>query len=210
MDTAPNVTSKQGSAFEREAIPYMRQLYPVALRLTHQPCDAEDLVQDAFTRAYLKFYQFTPGTNLRAWLYRVMLTTFYSCYRQRSRRPAEMLALAPEQELAGQTTPAARSAEAEALGDLGDSAAVHALAELPAVYKSVIYLADIESYRYSEIADVLGIPIGTVMSRAHRGRTMLRSKLSAQYAAQGPDTSGPAVPRSDRREDVCRAAKAHA
>jgi RNA polymerase sigma-70 factor (ECF subfamily) len=206
MYTAPNVTTKRESAFEREAIPYMRQLYPVALRLTHQPCDAEDLVQDTFTRAYLKFYQFTPGTNLRAWLYRVMLTTFYSCYRERSRRPAEMLALAPGQELAGQTTPAAKSAEAEALGDLGDSEAVHALAELPAAYKSVIYLADIENYRYGEIADVLGIPIGTVMSRAYRGRMMLRSKLSVERPAQALHTTRPALQMSARQKSASVAA----
>jgi RNA polymerase sigma-70 factor, ECF subfamily len=183
MHTAPDVTSNEETAFEREAIPCMRQLYPVALRLTHQPCDAEDLVQETFTRAFAKFHQFTPGTNVRAWLYRVMLTTFYSECRYRSRRPAEVLALAPDQEWSAGTTPLARSAEAEALGDLSDCESVRALADLPAVYKSVIYLADIENYRYVEIARFLSIPLGTVMSRIHRGRTLLRSRLSERQAA---------------------------
>jgi len=208
MQTASDVRNEE-SAFEREAIPYMRRLYPAALRLTRQGCDAEDLLQETFTRAFMKFDQFTPGTNLGGWLYRVMLSAFYSRCRQLRRRPQEMLAYAPEKEV-DRTAVAARSAEAEAIGELGDSKAVRALTRLPAAYRSVIYLADVESYRYSEIADVLGIPIGTVMSRVHRGRTMMRSNLSAQYAAQAPDTSGPAIPRSDRREDVCRAAKAHA
>ena len=158
----------------------MRQLFPVALRLTRKPCDAEDLVQETFTRAFAKFHQFTPGTNVGAWLYRVMLTTFYTGCRSRSRRPAEILA---SEEYAGGTAPLARSAEAEALGDCGDCEAVRALAQLPAVYQSVIYLADIESYRYVEIASFLGIPLGTVMSRVHRGRTLLRSKLSPALAA---------------------------
>jgi RNA polymerase sigma-70 factor, ECF subfamily len=191
-----HVSTPEENAFEQQAIPYMRQLYPVAFRLTQHRCDAEDLIQETFTRAFVKFYQFTPGTNLGAWLYRIMLTTFYSKCRQRSRRPAEMLALTPEQELAGQTAPPSRSAEAEALGDLGDSDAVRALAELPPAYKSVIYLADIESYRYSEIADVLGIPIGTVMSRVHRGRTMLRLKLRAASRAKVLHAGRPAVPAS--------------
>lgn len=191
MHVAPEVTSHEENAFEREAIPYIRQLYPVALRLTRQRCDAEDLVQETFTRAFVKFYQFTPGTNLGAWLYRIMLTTFYSRCRQRTRRPAEMLALMADQDLAEQTAPPTRSAEADALGDLGDSEAVRALAELPGVYKSVIYLADIENFRYSEIADFLGIPIGTVMSRVHRGRTMLRLKLSRKGASAAPLTARP-------------------
>lgn len=204
MHVPPDVTSHEENAFEQQAIPYMPRLYPVALRLTHHRCDAEDLMQETFTRAFVKFYQFTPGTNLGAWLYRIMLTTFYSRCRQRSRRPAEMFALTPEQRLAEQTAPPARSAEAEALGDLGDSAAVRALAELPAVYKSVIYLADVESYRYSEIADVLGIPIGTVMSRVHRGRTMLREKLSP--AAGASRTARLRLPVSARQQGTGLAA----
>lgn len=192
MHAAPAATCSEDRAFEREAIPYLRRLYPAALRLTQQPCDAEDLVQETLTRGYLKFRQFTPGTNLGAWLYRIMLTTFYSMCRRSSRRPPVVLALTPE--LAERTVPAARSAEDEALGDLRHSKAVRALAELPAPYKSVIYLADIESYRYNEISDVLGIPLGTVMSRAHRGHALLRSRLSPEP----PPGRGTASPPSER------------
>jgi RNA polymerase sigma-70 factor (ECF subfamily) len=180
-----------GDRFEREAIPYMRQLYPAALRLTGDRGHAEDLVQDTLTRAYVKFDQFTPGTNLGGWLYRIMISTFYTGCRQRSRRPAEVLA--PEQDAGGQfPAAAARSAEAEALGSMGDSAVVRALTELPARYKTVIYLADVEGYQYHEIADMLSIPIGTVMSRVHRGRAMVRAKLGAE---RPPRPRRPALPR---------------
>jgi len=173
---APTCT---GDTFEREAIPLMRQLYPAAFRLTHDHGHAEDLVQETIARAYVKFDQFTPGTNLGGWLYRIMVSTFYTGCRRRSRRPAEVLA--PEQDAGGYAAPAAaRSAEAEALGSMGDSAVVRALTQLPARYKTVIYLADVEDYRYAEIAEMLSIPIGTVMSRIHRGRAMLRAKLGTE------------------------------
>jgi RNA polymerase sigma-70 factor, ECF subfamily len=167
-----------GDTFEEQALPHAPQLYAVALRLTRRHCDAEDLVQDTMARAYTKFHQFTPGTNLGAWLHRILLSTFYSKCRQRSRRPAEVLT---GQQGAGDVTtlaPAAKSAEAEALGHLGDSEALRALAALPVAYKAVVYLSDVEGYRYAEIAEILSVPIGTVMSRIHRGRAMLRAKLS--------------------------------
>jgi len=165
-------------------------LYPVAFRLTRDHGHAEDLVQETLARAYVKFDQFTPGTNLGGWLYRILLSTFYTGCRQRRRRPAEVLA--PEQD-AGQARIAhARSAETEALGSMGDSAIVRALAELPEGYKAVIYLADVEGFQYAEIADMLGIPIGTVMSRAHRGRAILRTKLDDNRPTR---SRKPALPR---------------
>jgi len=180
-----------GDRFEREAIPHASQLYPAALRLTQDHGHAEALVQETLTRAYVKFHQFTPGTNLGGWLYRIMLSTFYTGCRQRSRRPAEVLA--PDQDAGRNVRGApARSAETEALGSMGDSAIVRALADLPAAYKTVIYLADVEDYRYTEIADMLGIPIGTVMSRIHRGRAMMRAKLGA---GRPPRSRRPALPR---------------
>ncbi len=188
-----------GNSFEQQAIPHARQLYAAALRLTQHHSDAEDLVQDTLARAYAKFHQFTPGTNLGGWLYRILLSTFYSACRQRSRRPAEVLTA--EQEAGGRAarTPA-RSAEAEALGRLGDSDVIRALAGLPAGYRAVIYLADIEGYRGTEIADVLDIPLGTVMSRMHRGRAMLRAKLSppAPPPALGPARDAVRPPRQER------------
>jgi RNA polymerase sigma-70 factor, ECF subfamily len=183
--------ARLNTRFESEAIPYMRQMFPAALRLTRDRCDAEDLVQETFARAYEKFHQFTPGTNLRAWLYCIMSRTFYSACRTRSRRPAEVLAAdlydsADSRD--GLTTPS-RSAEAEALDSLGDSAIMRALAELPAQFKTVIYLSDVQGYQYSDIAGLMGTPIGTVMSRIHRGRQLLRAKLAALMVAPPP---GPA------------------
>jgi RNA polymerase sigma-70 factor, ECF subfamily len=194
MHATADAATCPGDTFEEQALPHAPQLYAVALRLTHQHCDAEDLVQDTLARAYAKFYQFTPGTNLGGWLYRILLSTFYSGCRQRSRRPAEVLTA--EEEAGGRAAPApaAKSAEAEALGRLGDSAIVRALAALPGVYKAVIYLADVEGYQYAEIADLLNIPVGTVMSRIHRGRAMLRAKLSSNGPAGVAHQNRPAFP----------------
>jgi RNA polymerase sigma-70 factor, ECF subfamily len=165
--------------FEQEAIPYMRQMYPAAVRLTGNRCDAEDLIQETFARAYQKFHLYKPGTNLRAWLYCIMSRTFYSSCRARSRRPAETLAFdlqATDGSHDG-LVPAARSAEAEALDQLADSEITRALAELPLPFKTAVYLADVQGYRYSDIAEIMQTPVGTVMSRLHRARAMLRARL---------------------------------
>jgi RNA polymerase sigma-70 factor, ECF subfamily len=185
-----------GDTFEEQALPHVPQLYAVALRLTRQHCDAEDLVQDTLARAYAKFYQFTPGTNLGAWLYRILTSTFYSSCKQRARRPAEVLT--PEEDAGGRAarSRAASSAEAEALGRMGDSEVVQALGALPSAYKAVIYLADVEGYQCAEIADVLGVPIGTVMSRMHRGRAMLRAKLTSRRLAEVPQPGRPDLPEA--------------
>ena len=185
------------ATFETDAIPYMRQMFPAAYRLTCDRCDAEDLLQETFARAYVKFHQFVPGTNLRAWLYCIMFRTFYSTCRKRSRKPAEVLSADLYQAASGQAqdsqaglVPPSRSAEAEALDSLGDSPVMRALADLPPQFKAVLYLADIHGLQQSDIADIMGTPVGTVMSRLHRGRAMLRAKLRP-----------PAVPaRVDPRE----------
>lgn len=171
--------SDHRARFETEAIPYMRQMFPAALRLTRNRSDAEDLIQETFARAYQKFDQFTPGTNLRAWLYTIMSRTFYSTCRSRSRRPAEVLGAEsqPGADSRAEIVAPAPSAEAEALGSLGDSPVVRALAELPEQFKTVIYLADIQQYSCSDISGIMGTPLGTVMSRLHRGRQLLRSRL---------------------------------
>jgi RNA polymerase sigma-70 factor (ECF subfamily) len=159
----------------------MRPMYSSALRMTGNRYEAEDLIQETFARAYLKFEQFAPGTNLRAWLYRIMSRTFLSMCRTRSRRPAEVLAAdVPEaaHDHAG-LVPASRSAETLALEAVSDSAIMCALGELPSQFKTVIYLADVEGYHYGDIAAIMGTPIGTVMSRIHRGRQILRTKLRA-------------------------------
>jgi RNA polymerase sigma-70 factor, ECF subfamily len=185
----------QRARFETDAIPYMPQMLPAAYRLTCDRCDAEDLVQETFARAYVKFHQFVPGTNLRAWLYCIMFRTFYSTCRKRSRKPAEVLAADLSQAAGGQAQDSqaglvapSRSAEAEALDGLGDSPVMRALADLPPQFKAVLYLADIHGLQQSDIADIMGTPVGTVMSRLHRGRAMLRAKLrpAAMSARVGP------------------------
>jgi RNA polymerase sigma-70 factor, ECF subfamily len=169
------------ATFERDVVPYMRKLYPAALRMTRNPSDAEDLIQDTFARAYAAFHQFTPGTNLSAWLYRILANTFINTRRKRGREPAQWLfgelgELQVPDSLPNQT---ARSAEDEALNRFADSDVLRALRELPDGFSATIYLADVEGYPYKEIAEILGTPIGTVMSRLHRGRQQLRARLMA-------------------------------
>jgi RNA polymerase sigma-70 factor, ECF subfamily len=166
--------------FERDVLPFAGQLQRAALGMTRNRCDAEDLVQDTLARAYAAFHQFTPGTNLRAWLYRVLATTFLNTCRKRRREPDQSLRgdfdelQAPVDRLSQPI----RSAEAEALERLPGSEVMQALRALPAAFSAAIYLADIEGYPYKEVAEILGIPIGTVMSRLHRGRRKLRDRLA--------------------------------
>jgi RNA polymerase sigma-70 factor, ECF subfamily len=189
-------TADPRTRFTDEAIPYMSRLYPAALRLTRNHSDAEDLIQETFAKAYVKFNQFSPGTNLKAWLYTILVRTFYSTCRRKDRRVGEILAAEVDgsQVREGLGEPS-RSAESEALERLGGSGVMRALAELPECFRQAIYLADIEGYRYSEIAEIMGTPLGTVMSRIHRGRAMLRRRLRtyarSQPAAVTPRPSQP-------------------
>jgi RNA polymerase sigma-70 factor, ECF subfamily len=174
--------------FERDVIPFMGQLYPAALRMTRNACDAEDLVQETFAKAYAAFHQFTPGTNLRAWLHRILSNTFINSYRKKRREPVQDLgAEFSEDWQTGNDplAPPARSAEAEALDRLADSDILQALRTLPDEFRVAIYLADVEGYPYREIAEMMGTPIGTVMSRLHRGRAKLRQQL-AGYGPRRP------------------------
>jgi RNA polymerase sigma-70 factor, ECF subfamily len=177
--------------FERDVLPLIGQLNAAALGMTRNRVDAEDLVQDTLARAYAAFHQFTPGTNLKAWLYRVLATTFLNTCRKRRREPHQSV-LSDFNELqvpADRLSQPVRSAEAEALAGLPGSEAIQALRSLPAGFGAAIYLADIEGYPYRDVAEILGIPIGTVMSRLHRGRERLREMLAShapdQAAAPG-------------------------
>ncbi len=175
------------SRFTAEAIPYMSRLYPAALRLTRNHCDAEDLIQETFAKAYIKFHQFSPGTNLKAWLYTILVRTFYSTCRHRDRRVGEVLAaeIYDACDARDALSEPPKSAESEALENLGSSTVMRALEELPECFRAAIYLADIEGYRYSEIAEMMSTPLGTVMSRIHRGRAMLRQKLRGYAPREG-------------------------
>src|SRR5262245_42558679 len=172
--------------FERDVVPILGQLYPAALRMTRNPTDAEDLVQETSAKAYAAFHQFRSGTNLTAWLYRILANTFINGYRKRRREPLQLGGNFQDWLLPGDPlAPAARSAEAEALDRLADSEILQALRDLPEEFRVAVYLADIEGYAYKEIAKIMGTPIGTVMSRLHRGRGRLRDKLAPHAPRRG-------------------------
>ena len=177
----------RAARFERDALQYLDQLYSAALRMTRNPADAEDLVQETFAKAFAAFHQYRPGTNLKAWLYRILTNTFINSYRKKQREPQQSQAEDVEDwqiaRAASHTSTGLRSAEAEALDRLPDSDVKRALAELPEDRRMVVYYADVEGFPYKEIAEIMGTPIGTVMSRLHRGRRQLR-ELLADYAAQ--------------------------
>jgi RNA polymerase sigma-70 factor (ECF subfamily) len=195
MTLATTVTPAQ-LEFEQDVVPYMRKLYPTALRMTRNPNDAEDLLQDTFARAYVAFHQFKPGTNLNAWLYRILANTFINTHRKRQREPVQSLfAELGDLQASESVLPArSRSAEDEALDRMVDSDVFLALRELPEGFSAAVYLADVEGYAYKEIAEILGTPIGTVMSRLHRGRERLRERLSAHGRGRDGSSRSPDVP----------------
>src|SRR5262245_10991179 len=182
VTTAPAASQVAAQAdFEQQVRPYIGQLYPAALRMTRNPADAEDLVQDTLTKAYTAFGQFTPGTNLRAWLNKILANTFINSYRKRKREPAIAPGADPASDWhanADPLAPTARSAEAEALDKITDSAILAALRELPPDFRTAVWLADVEGYPYREVAVLMGTPLGTVMSRLHRARGKLRHALA--------------------------------
>ncbi|MGK5553452.1 sigma-70 family RNA polymerase sigma factor [Actinomadura kijaniata] len=179
--------SRRRTRFEREAVPYLNQLYAAALRMTRNRADAEDLVQDTYTKAFTSFHQFKQGTNLRAWLYRILTNNFINGYRKQQRQP---LRAGTDQVEDWQLTRAEahlpgglKSAEAQALERLPDPKVKQALSDLPEEFRLTVYLSDVEGFSYKEIARILNVPIGTVMSRLHRGRRRLRVALD-DYARQ--------------------------
>ena len=168
--------------FIRDVLPLVDQLYRAALRYTRTPADAEDLVQETMAKAYAGFHSFRAGTNLRAWLYRIMTNTWISSYRTAQRRPDEVLSADVTDVRLSAATP---SAELAALDATGDDEVLDALRALPEGQRMVVYYADVEGFRYKEIAAIMDMPLGTVMSRLHRGRRNLRALLIEVAAARG-------------------------
>ena len=167
--------------FEADAMQFAPQLYSAALRMTRNPADAEDVVQETFLKAYRAYDSFQEGTNLKAWLYRILTNTYINRYRKAQRRPSEV-ELGELQDLylfrrLGEQSGASESAESEVLEQFVDSDVIDALESLSDNFRMPVLLADVEGFAYKEIAEMLEIPIGTVMSRLHRGRKALQKKL---------------------------------
>ena len=186
-NVATESAAERTARFERDAMPLLDQLYSAAMRLTHNPQVAEDLVQDTFAKAYASFHQYQDGTNLKAWMYRILTNTFINSYRKKQREPLQSDADGVEDwqlvRAEAHTSRGLRSAETEALDHLPDADVKKALQELPSDFRMAVYLADVEGFAYKEIAEIMDTPIGTVMSRLNRGRSMLRTLLQ-DYARE--------------------------
>lgn len=186
--------------FEEQALPFMDQLYAAAMRMTRNPADAADLVQETFVKAFQAFGQYQQGTNLKAWLYRIQTNTFINIYRKNQRNPYQgTIDDLEDWQLGGAEsvtqTLSTRSAEAEAIDHLPDSTVKEALQSIPEDFRLAVYFADVEGFSYQEIAGIMKTPVGTVMSRLHRGRRMLRDLLS-DYARERGIPVAPITTRS--------------
>jgi RNA polymerase sigma-70 factor, ECF subfamily len=187
-DAAPDQATLR-ALFEEQALPFIDQLYGAAMRMTRNPADAQDLVQETFVKAFGAFRSFQQGTNLKAWLYRILTNTYINSYRKKQRDPYKSSTDDLEEWQLGEaqsTTSASRtsrSAEAEAIDHLPDSTVKEALQSISEDFRLAVYLADVEGFSYQEIADIMHTPVGTVMSRLHRGRRLLRERLT-DYAQE--------------------------
>ena len=187
MSNTKNDSSEKLQSFEAQAIPLMPQLYGAALRWTRNPSDAEDLVQETFAKAFGAWGQYEQGTNLKAWLYRIMTNTHINLYNKKAKDPSRGGLDELEDWQIGSaesiTATSSRSAELEAIDNLPSESIRQALAAMPDEFRMVVYYAVVDGLPYAEIAEIMGTPVGTVMSRLHRGKKLLKKSL-ADYAAQ--------------------------
>jgi RNA polymerase sigma-70 factor (ECF subfamily) len=180
---APDASTDEAlrARFERDVLPLLPSLYGAAMRLTRNPTDAEDLVQDTYLRAFRGFGSFKEGTNLRAWLYRILTNSFINTYRKKQRQPQTVEGPDDIDEwylydrLGGRNVEV--SAENEVLDQIPDADVKAALESLNDDFRLAVLLADVEGFSYKEIAEIMDVPIGTVMSRLHRGRKALEKAL---------------------------------
>jgi RNA polymerase sigma-70 factor (ECF subfamily) len=185
--------NERTARFEKDALVFASALYGAALRYTKKPQDAQDLVQDTYAKAFTSFHQFEPGTNLKAWLYRILTTTFINNYRKDQRRPLLSGGELEDWQLAdaaSHTSDLGKSAEDEVLENIADRDVKEALAAMPEEFRMAVYLCDVEGFTYKEIAEIVGVPTGTVMSRLHRGRKLLRQSLAEYAKERGFTVSG--------------------
>lgn len=199
------------ATFATQAMPFMDGLFAAAMRMTRNRSDAEDLVQETYLKAYRGFHGFTEGTNLRAWLYRILTNTYINAYRSKQRRPDESELDESEdlylfRRLGGlEAAAAGRSAEDELLDMFAEAEVKEAIEALPDQFRIAVLLADVEGFAYKEIAEILDIPIGTVMSRLHRGRKALQKRLY-EFAVERRLTDRVDDPDDDAESETVEAA----
>ena len=179
---ALSLSGEDKERFQRDALPLLDSLYGAALRMTRNPADAEDLVQDTMLRAYRAFDRFEPGTNLKAWLFRIMTNAYINTYRKKQREPQKVSSDEVEEfdlyrELKDYDPQFAETPESLVLDNLVDSDILEAIEQLPDQFRLAVVLSDIEGFTYAEMADIMDVPMGTVMSRLHRGRKALQKRL---------------------------------
>ena len=188
VDRDKETLAQRKARFENDALIFTSQLYGAALRYTKNTHDAQDLVQDTYAKAFTSFHQFEPGTNLKAWLYRILTTTFINNYRKDQRRPQISAGEIEDWQIAdasSHTSDQGKSAEDEVLENIADKDVKEALSQMPEEFRMAVYLSDVEGFSYKEIAEITGVPTGTVMSRLHRGRKLLRTSLSSYAKERG-------------------------